>query len=376
MLLSAMSGAFALLFAMVSGAAAAEPAPAARLSTVVRVQGAADAEILARIEGQTVDLDIDLAVERGRDVEPSLSRQLVTARRLASEREARVVVWFRFVDGARGPETIVYVAEPAADRVLVRRIAHEGSDRAMARSAAAEAAALVVRSSLRALAAGVEIGVAPSEVPDADAEPGPALQGSDSEVPASLGLRDGGAAGSGGTRLHPFVGIGWQAVVDGSASAGQHGVRGRLGLGLGRLRFALDAGASPAVAYTDDLTSIQVSRAQGGLAVGALLIGGGSARLEAEVAAGVVRFSRTTRLRSSEVQATPDSDIYSPWIAPSLRAAWSPEGGRFWLELTAGTDILLRAPEFGYELDGAFVSRNRLWPVEPRVGLGIALDIN
>jgi hypothetical protein len=372
MLLSAMSGAFALLLAMVSGAAAAEPVPGTRLSTVIRVQGAADAEILARIQGQTVDLDIDLAVERGRDVEPSLSRQLVTARRLASEREARVVVWFRFVDGPHGPETIVYVAEPAADRVLVRRIAHEGSDRTLARSAAAEAAALVVRSSLRALAAGVEIGVAPSEIPDDVADPKPALQGSDSEIPASLGVRDRGA--SGGGRLRPFAGIGWQAVVDGSASAGQHGVRGRLGLAIGRYRIALDAGASPAVAYADELTEIRVSRAQGGVAVGALIASGRSARLEAEVAAGAVRFARTTRLLSSEVEATPASDILSPWIAPSLRAAWSPGGG-FWFELTAGADILLRAPEFGYELGGAFVSRNQLWPVEPRVGLGIALGL-
>ena len=110
-----------------------------------------DDEVVARIEGQVADLPVALARGAALDDAGALASQLATAQARARAQAADAVVWFvRDGDG-----WIVHVADPAAGRLLVRRV--DSGAGAMSASAALESAALMVRTALRGLAAGGEI---------------------------------------------------------------------------------------------------------------------------------------------------------------------------------------------------------------------------
>ena len=145
-----------LASAIVSSTASAAP-----LVAVVVADGAG--EVVARVEGQVSDLEVELVIAR------EVVDDDAAARALAARHGARVVVWFRL----DGDAWLVHVAEPAKGARLVRRVVADG---ALATSAAAESAALVVRSVLRALAGGGAIGVeqpAPRRRPRAPPPPPP-----------------------------------------------------------------------------------------------------------------------------------------------------------------------------------------------------------
>jgi hypothetical protein len=89
----------------------------------------------------------------------------------------------------------------------------------------------------------------------------------------------------------------------------------------------------------------------------------------------VVRFSRSTTVRDPDVTATPSSSITGPIVSPALRLQHRlARGNSVWLELVLGAELLGRVPEFGYELDGMYVSRSSLWAIEPRAGLGLVVE--
>jgi len=372
-----------LLVVMGMLAAAARPSHAgAPLVAVVRVATDDDNAVLARIEGQTSDLDVELIIEHaapgaatGRALDPlagdaSMSAQLTAARALAARHGARVVVWFRRDDDA----WIVQVAEPAAERMLLRRVATDRGK--MAGSAAAEAAALVVRTALRALAAGGSIGV---EEPEPEADP---------EVPSppivSVPLPPPPPSQSALTPLRPYAELGWLGIIDGASRAGHHGGTVRIGGAAGRWRLAIGGAYHPAVSFRRIDATIEVQRVFLGVVGGVDLLGaaGGTGkaagdlpwRVSAEVALGVTRFGRTTLVTSEDLVATPGTTTWGPTAGPAARIARRVVPGA-WIELAIGIDLIAQAPEFGVGSGETFMVHTRLRPAQPHAGLGLVVDM-
>src|SRR5262245_4472960 len=91
------------------------------LRVLVRVPGDGD-ELLRRVQGQTVDLDVTVVAEPG-PLEADAEAQVRAAAALGRERGAQVVVWVRRLpDGAQ----VVCVADPQAGLLLERTIGHGG----------------------------------------------------------------------------------------------------------------------------------------------------------------------------------------------------------------------------------------------------------
>src|SRR5213075_1718754 len=90
-----------------------------RLGVVVR-EGAHDQTIVSRLRGQLADLEsvaLDVVPLDGA-IEPTLDGQLAAADKLATDHDARVVVWFV----PRGKKLSVAIATPLDHRLFVRDI--------------------------------------------------------------------------------------------------------------------------------------------------------------------------------------------------------------------------------------------------------------
>jgi hypothetical protein len=335
--------------------------PAETLVAVVRVASDDDAAVLARIEGQTSDLEVELRIEREADPDSAaLGTQLATAQALAARHRARVVVWFR----RDGDAWIVYVAEPEADRLLVRRIATEGGQ--MAGSAAAEAAALVVRTALRALAAGGTIGVdapEPAPAPPPPAPPPPA---------ATSSVRP----------LRAFAGVAGRSMIDGASDLGHPGVTARIGAAGGRYRVAEAGAFHPSLTHEKPEATIRVERADLGVSLGLDLAGRAEAgpasgrpawRVTGELGLGVARYRRRTTVAADPLRATPSTATWAATVSPTFRVGRRVAGSA-WIELAIGIDFIGNAPEFGVASGDSFMVHTRLWPAEPHAGLGFVLD--
>lgn len=337
----------ALLAVHVPGAMAAppaEPVPAttpAPMRTIVRVGGPAAGEIWSRIRGQTVDLDITLV--RVADAgEPALSAQLDAASRLARAHQARVVVWLRPLPDQ--PGLAVHVVEPGADRLFVRRVP-QGEPGLAARSATIEAAALVVRSALGALAAGTPIGV-PARALVAEEE-----------------------------RAHPpparwHLAARWQAALDGARRTGHHGLAARAGFGRGPWQVHASLATHPPVTIADQRAALRVGRHDATLG----LSWGWSARglrVAAVLDAGVAVYTRATDPLDDTVVAAAPARIPALCIRPGARVHLPVLAGGLFVEIEAAADVLLGAPEFVYEGDGGPELHTRLRPVQPRASLGL-----
>jgi hypothetical protein len=331
---------------------------------VLLVGGDADAEIVTRVEGQVADLAAEL--ERDRSLMPSspLPVQLVTARRLARAHTADVVVWFVRADG----DVIVHVTDARGSRVLVRRV--ESSDGAMAESAASEAAAVIVRTAIRGLAAGGEIGI---EVKPEPPPPAPAPTPTPTPTPA----RDDDL---GGVRpLRPSATIGWTSVYDGESSTGHHGVSARLGVAGGPWRFAVALTHRPSESLESQMATIDVERQTIGVALGLDVAGGAQLgrdvrwRVGADVLVAMTRFGRTTTSTGVLVEPTADRATWSPTATPSVRISRRIARGA-WIELALGVDLVAEAPEFGVSTPTGFATIGSLWPVEPHAALGVVVD--
>ena len=329
---------------------------------VLLVGGPRDAELVTRVEGQVADLDATL--ERDTTVMPSspLPVQLVTARRLARTHTADVVVWFVMDRG----DVIVHVTDTGGDRVLVRRV--EAGGDAMATSAAIEAAAVIVRTAVRGLAAGGEIGVTVERElpPDPVVEPPPPPTARDEDLGSVRPLR-------------PSATVGWSSVLDGESSTGHHGVSARLGVAGGPWRFAVALTHRPAASMESPMATIDVERQTIGIALGLDVAGGAQLRraarwrLNTEVGFAMTRFGRTTTATGITVEPTADRATWTPTATPAVRIARRLARGA-WLELALGADLVARAPEFGVATPTGFATIGRLWPVEPHAALGVVVD--
>ncbi len=329
------------------------------MRTVVRAAASADRELLSRVQGQTVDVAVELLPESN-PLEKTVSAQLRAAVVLSREHDARVVIWFRHLsDGA----VVVYVADPGAGTVLIRQVAgpaERGSP--VDPSVAAEAAALVVRSALKALAAGGRIGVERAEVaatPDGEAPP---------RAPVVEVRRASG-------RTAWLTSVGWHGAFDGASDFGAHGLTARVGRQRGRLIVAAMVAASLPAVIEDDLTSVEIARHAAAASLGVEMWSGERAALSAELSVGAVGFFRSTVALSPEALPTPSRVTAALLIAPGFRLRVRPLSSiqSLWLELGAFADVVIGRPELGYETDAGFASREKLWPVQPRLELGVGL---
>lgn len=211
----------------------------------------------------------------------------------------------------------------------------------MSDSAMIEAAALVVRTALKGLAAGEEI---PAE----------------------------------GVPLRLWGEIGWAGVVERAGLAGRHGVAARLGGARGDWRLAAEVGFHPAATVSTANATIQVERITAGVVAGLDLLGrageGARWRLGPELGVSASRFSRVTIAVGPGFASTAAKSTWSPVVTPAFRASMR-LASLTWVSATLGADVVGRRPEFGVEGNSGFVVVTSLWAVEPRATLSLLIDV-
>ncbi|MBP6844002.1 MAG: hypothetical protein KA201_09685 [Kofleriaceae bacterium] len=332
-----------------AGVAAAAPL------RVVVLAGRDDDAVIARVEGQVADLSVTLTRGPAPAAAHDLARQLAAAGAIARTTDADAVVWFV----ADGDGWIVNVADPAAGRVLVRRI--DGGAGAMDRSAALEAAALVVRTALRGLAAGGEIGVVAEPPPPPSPTPPPPPPAPPRATPPAA------------PRIAPLAEVGWIAALDGDAAAGHHGLAAALGVRRGRWQLAATVAHFPATARTSALATIAVDRQALGLAGARALLARPAWRLHLGLALAATRFGRATTATSGALMATADRATWSATVTPTVRIDRR-LGRAAWLALDVGATALATVPAFEVRGPAGAAEVGRLWAVEPTVALSIAVS--
>lgn len=307
-------------------------AQAEPVQVIVR-QGARDATVVQRVRGQLADLD-DVVLEiDASEPEPTLAAQLATAERL----DARVVVWFT----TRNNNVVVAVATPRDHRLFVREIP------AAAESAMAEAAAIAVRSAVRAISLGGTIGVevkAPEPAPIvaepvAVATPAPAISAS----------------------------LGWQVALDGGAARGAHALAQRTTIARGAwaASLSLTLGAPLEWRAADDV-ALDVSRS-GALVGRERRLGGG---LAVGIGAGALLYHRSTSSTPTGLAPTPSNTTFA--FAASVEAAWHTKLTRhIGLVASLGVDVVAGAPEAALSRSGTVETVDAIRPVQPRASLAL-----
>jgi len=351
-----VAAAVVVFFAM---AARAEAEP---LHVVVRTVSDADRGLLDRIRGQTSDLDVAIEERTADALEPSLPLQLAAADGLAPTGASSAVVWFD-----RDPEAeraiLVVLAVPRAGRVLVRRV--EERDR----SATLEAAALIVRSALQALAEGATIGVERATVAPPPPEPPPAPPPEPRRAPPPPPSRSSGWLAS----------IGWQTALDGESRFGQQGLAGRFAWARAPLEIGVAASVGVPVEIADRYARLAVWR-RTIAATGALRLGRAPLELVLGASAGAAAFGRSTVAHDENVEPQPPSVVWTPLVAPEATLRLLPRwlGGAVALSLALGADFVPGAPAFVYESQpsGTRETTKRLSWIEPRAGLAIELVVD
>ncbi len=346
---------------MVALVALAADALAAPMEVVVRVDGRAAEPLLGRVRGQSSDLSVVLDVQRG-PLEASLREQIAAAAVLARSRGAGAIVWFV----AAEREVVVHVMEPGASRVLVRRVSAEEAG-ARGRSAMLEAAAVVVRGALRALSAGGEIGVVVTAAPERSEPPARPLPPPVVVAPAP--------AVPPLPVVPPAAGATFALEVSGQVAADgavQHaGLGARLERRFGRLAIGLGGATGPAAGRDDGRTVVELARHHAAAAAGYALTEG-DVRLSLGLAGGVVAYQRSTTVVRG-LQATPGRTTLAGLVSPEVRLGIR-LAGPFGIVVWAAADVVAGAPELVYETAAGVEVRDRLWTVQPRVGLGVSIE--
>lgn len=312
-------------------------ARAERLRVLLLVGDEQQRELAARIEGQTADLDADVATADGSL--PALDH------RLAAERAARagadVVVWFV---AAEDGGWIAHVAR--GDRVVVRRI--DVAPGALSRSASIEAVALAVRTAVTGFASSADEDAA-REL--AEPEPAPTAR--------------------------PWGELGATGLLDGTRAGGRYGAEVRAGIARGRFGLGAMLGYEPAAAIDGAPASFHVERQHVGAVLSAELAASPAPAprwsLAAELGAGAARFRRSTTATGAGLVATPAAVTWSPLLAPGVRLARRVASSA-WLALQAGADVVLRRPEFGVQQSTGFQRLASVWALQPRATLSLLLD--
>jgi hypothetical protein len=319
-------------------------ARADRLGVAVR-EGPHDGLIVERLRGQLADLeDVTLTVDASIP-EPTLDAQLASAEHIASDRGARVVVWFV----PRGRALEVAIATPAEHRLFIREIP-PATDSTMA-----EAAAIAVRGALRAIAAGGTIGIElPASTPH---EPEP-------EAPAPAPPAPVVAA--------PFAleaSLGWQAALDGGPSPASQALVQRTSLAHGSwaASLALALGVPGTWRPAQD-TALDISRS------GALLeierrLGGG---LAAGIGAGALIYHRSTTSAPSGLAPTPSAS--TPAFAATAELSWHAHlAHRLGLVVAVGLDVVAHAPAASLSRNGMVEVAGTIRAAQPRASVAVEI---
>lgn len=338
---------------------------------VLRTSSPDDEALASRAQGQLSDLPVELRVRPGPAPGPSAVEQWRAAVELAGSESARVVLWFDQEPDAIG----VHLAEPATRRLFFRRVRADTRQGGMGRSALSEAAALVVRSALKALEAGRQLGEdVPEELeppPAPEEEPPPLPSAPPPEAPLLAEAPPLGPPAS----ITPIreaewvLAVGWQAAVDGSSPQGQQGPQVSVGWEAGRLRARVLVLASLPAALLDEHTRVSLSRHTVGGGIGGSVSPTKRLRLGVDLGVGVAGFLRSTVALGPGVIASPARLTLAPYVSPELSARW--RSGPVALEASLAVDVLAGVPSLGYLRGEEFIPRAPLWVAQPRFGLAI-----
>ncbi len=333
---------------------------------VLRTSSPEDEALARRVQGQLSDLPVVLRVKPGTAPGSSDAEQWWTAVDLAASESARLALWF-----SHAPDGItVHIAEPSTQHLFVRRIQADPAGGRLSRSAMAEAAALVVRSAVKALEAGHEVGVEVKVEPQAPTPPAEPMPPVALEVPPRAELPPAVPISATPLREGAWVlAVGWQVAVDGASPRGQQGPQLVAGWEGRRLRARVLLLPSLPAHLSDAYTRVTLSRH-------ALVVGAGVGlkpaerlRLGADFGAGLVGFHRRSVALRPDVVASPTRFTLAAAVSPELSARWS--AGPVALEMSAAVDVMAGVPTLGYTRGDEFLLRNALWVAQPRLGLAL-----
>ncbi len=150
---------------------------------------------------------------------------------------------------------------------------------------------------------------------------------------------------------------------------------GRLDVSRDKLQLGLVGVVGIADQLRDTMTTVHLARHSVGIAMGVRLLSSARTALWLGADAGVVAYARSTTVTAGELTPAPPSTTIAGFAAPMLRGQWRVLPGRaLWLTCELAAAFVVGAPELRYELSGQPVVRNQLWPVQPRIAIGLRLE--
>jgi hypothetical protein len=336
------------LCALCAWSAHAEP-----LRAGLRLAEPADRSLLARVRGQTGDLDVALEALETPATEPSFTAQLEAARTLARERGLRVVMW----TVRKGGALELVVADFELDRVLVRPLS--GAATALEVSAQEETAALVARSALRASLAGSALGQPSEELAPEQPEP-PASKAPAPPLPPPPPAKV----------ERPYgVELGALSGIDGVSARGYHALFVRASLRWHRVELGVLGGCGLPVTVDESLASLRMATHRVEGSAGLLLVRSHWS-VTPSIALGMQILRLSAEARDARLSAE-DARLATLTLGGFARVAYQP--GRAGVSLRIGFAVLPVAPMLGYQTDDGFARTARLWRVQPELGLALSL---
>jgi hypothetical protein len=299
----------------------------------VLLLGAPDAEIAARVRGQTRDLPLLLEV-----AEPPAPLDRAAAEQLGREHAAQVVVWSEPRDSAG---LRVFVLDIESGELRERDVAAPTRE-ALAASTTAEIAALVVRSELTGLIAERDAALARAAAPappqPAPSPPEPIRRAPPAPAPAPPPPRAPGPW---------LLGAGYRIS---RPLAGEPSHAGALALrrDIGRFAVGVDGYAARALELASGDTEARLRRF--GFRLAALWGARPSAhtRVWLGAAAGCAATVRHTQALGDQQRATKDRLTWAGVLGPFGELHWQPVPA-LGLSLSIGVDIVLGRTKFTYE---------------------------
>jgi hypothetical protein len=331
-------------------------------------------EFSARVRGQVSDLGLTLVVEAASPVATRAEVEALVAARAAGQ-PVDVVAWLGELPGessADGRSMTVYVWIVGHDRVHARQIGPPaiGARSDDDRSATLEAAALVVRSAVRAVSFEREGREHAAASPEAPAASAPSLLAA---LPAAVPEVDRGVAGDGererqGIGWSPHAGIDWSHA--GLNPNGFWSANAGLDLHWGSLSAGVAGGwglVEP-VAYRG--VTFEIERRSLVAELGWAVLQRPSFVLRPKLAAGAAWLTRTTRgltgLADAEPPRTALSAIASGELAAEYRLA-----GPFTLGLHGGLRWFAHTTRYVVQAPTGDVALAAGWRVQPNMGIAL-----
>ena len=302
-----------------------------------------DPELVARIEGQTRDLEIALRwLDQPLGAEPTAAELA----QLAHDQTAQFVVVVQ-PNATAGLDVYVYAAAQHALRT--RQVPRPVGAARLAASTVAETAALIVRGELSAVLSGEATIPNPPETPA-----GPSAEAaSQSQSPAAVSSTQSPAqAASLEPAAHGGTGIVLAAGLRASLAAAHHALGGPwLSVSLALSSVELGLAASTTLPNQLHDASVRVALRRHALGIEALARLALAARVElgAGVAIGLAFYPRQTRLGTgSGLRETAASTSWTPTFGPVVGLRWRfvARGG---LALRLGLDVNSRPTHFVYD---------------------------